>query len=170
MQQADYQCHWPTPWMQESVSMHRSPTPLRHSRMNQARSEEENIVKETGKTEARKLIEKKATKLIRVLISTNASPKPYINIQRHYYLKNCSSRLLVGLVIKLWMMHNKRHRHYGKTAFLVLGKQVFGSFRKWSKKKSSHYYRACNFTLDDVPQGWIRLKRKANPNKMIYNR
>ena len=27
--------------MQESVSMHKSPTPLRHSRMNQARSEEE---------------------------------------------------------------------------------------------------------------------------------
>ena len=41
MQQADYQCHRPTPWMQESVSMHKSPTPLRHSRKNQARSEEE---------------------------------------------------------------------------------------------------------------------------------
>ena len=41
MQQADYQCHWPTPWMQESESMHKSPTPVRHSRMNQARSEEE---------------------------------------------------------------------------------------------------------------------------------
>ena len=41
MQQADYQCHRPTPWMQESVSMHKSPTPVRHSRMNQARSEEE---------------------------------------------------------------------------------------------------------------------------------
>ena len=27
--------------MQESVSMHKSPTPIRHSRMNQARSEEE---------------------------------------------------------------------------------------------------------------------------------
>ena len=27
--------------MQESVSMHKSPTPLKHSRMNQARSEEE---------------------------------------------------------------------------------------------------------------------------------
>ena len=27
--------------MQESVSMHKSPTPLRHSRMNQAKSEEE---------------------------------------------------------------------------------------------------------------------------------
>ena len=27
--------------MQESVSMHKSPTPLRQSRMNQARSEEE---------------------------------------------------------------------------------------------------------------------------------
>ena len=41
MQQAHYQCHRPTPWMQESVSMHKSPTPVRHSRMNQARSEEE---------------------------------------------------------------------------------------------------------------------------------
>ena len=27
--------------MQESVSMHKSPAPVRHSRMNQARSEEE---------------------------------------------------------------------------------------------------------------------------------
>ena len=39
MQQADYQCHWSTSWMQESVSMHKSPAPVRHSRMNQARSE-----------------------------------------------------------------------------------------------------------------------------------
>ena len=31
MQQADYQFQQPTPWMQESVSMHKSPTPLRHS-------------------------------------------------------------------------------------------------------------------------------------------
>ena len=58
MQQADYQCHRPTPWMQESVSMHKSPAPLRQSRMNQARSEEEE--KETGKTEARRLMERKA--------------------------------------------------------------------------------------------------------------
>ena len=41
MQQADYQCHRLSPWMQESVSMHKSPTQLRHSRMNQTRSEEE---------------------------------------------------------------------------------------------------------------------------------
>ena len=41
MQQADYHRHRPTPWMQESVSMHKSPAPVRHSRMNQARSEEE---------------------------------------------------------------------------------------------------------------------------------
>ena len=41
MQQADYHRHRPTPWMQESASMHKSPTPLRHSRMNQARLEEE---------------------------------------------------------------------------------------------------------------------------------
>ena len=41
MQQADYQCHRPTPWMQESVSMHEGSTPVRHSRMNQASSVEE---------------------------------------------------------------------------------------------------------------------------------
>ena len=41
VQQAHYHRHQPTPWMQESVSMHKSPTPVRHSRMNQARSEEE---------------------------------------------------------------------------------------------------------------------------------
>ena len=41
MQQADYHRHRPTPWMQESVSMHKSPTPVMHSRMNQARLEEE---------------------------------------------------------------------------------------------------------------------------------
>ena len=41
MQQADYQCNRPTPWMQESVSKHKSSTIVRHSRMNQARSEEE---------------------------------------------------------------------------------------------------------------------------------
>ena len=61
MQQGDYQCHRPTPWMQESVSMHKSPTPLRHSRMNQARpEEEEKIGRETGKTESKKLMERKA--------------------------------------------------------------------------------------------------------------
>ena len=41
MQQADYHCHRPTPRMQESVSMHKSPTHIRHSRINHARSEEE---------------------------------------------------------------------------------------------------------------------------------
>ena len=48
--------------MQESVSMHKSPTPVRHSRMNQARSEEEEKERgrETGKTEARRLMERKA--------------------------------------------------------------------------------------------------------------
>ena len=61
MQQADYQCHRPTPWMQESVSMHKSPAPVRHSRMNQARSEKEKKRgRETGKTEARRLMERKA--------------------------------------------------------------------------------------------------------------
>ena len=47
--------------MQESVSMHKSPTPVRHSRMNQARSEEqEKRGRETGKTEAKRLVERKA--------------------------------------------------------------------------------------------------------------
>ena len=27
MKQADYPCHWPNPWMQESLSMHKNPTP-----------------------------------------------------------------------------------------------------------------------------------------------
>ena len=47
--------------MQESVSMHKSPTQLMHSRMNQARSEEEEKHEvETVKTEARRLMERKA--------------------------------------------------------------------------------------------------------------
>ena len=58
MQQADYQCHRPTLWMQESVSLHQSPAPLRHLRMNQARWEEEE--RETGKTEDRTLRATKA--------------------------------------------------------------------------------------------------------------
>ena len=36
--------------MQESVSMHKSPIPVRHSRMNQARSDEEET--ERGRQEA----------------------------------------------------------------------------------------------------------------------
>ena len=61
MQQADYHCHKPTPRMQESVSMHKSPTPIRHSRINHARSEEdEKRGRETGKTEAWRLMERKA--------------------------------------------------------------------------------------------------------------
>ena len=55
-QAADYQCHQPTPWMQESVSMHKSPNPFRHSRMNQARSEEE----EKERQERQRLMERKA--------------------------------------------------------------------------------------------------------------
>ena len=43
---------------EESVSVHKSPIPLRHSRMNQARSEEEE--KETEKKEASWLMERKA--------------------------------------------------------------------------------------------------------------
>ena len=59
MQQADYQCHRPTPWMQESVSMHERSIPD-DSRMNQARSEEEKKKRgrETGKTEAMRLMER----------------------------------------------------------------------------------------------------------------
>ena len=38
--------------------MHKSPTQLRHSRMNQARSEEEE--KKKGKTEAKRLMVRKA--------------------------------------------------------------------------------------------------------------
>ena len=41
MQQADCQCHRPTPRMQVSVYINKRPTPARHSLMNQARSEEE---------------------------------------------------------------------------------------------------------------------------------
>ena len=46
--------------MQESVSMHNSTTPVRQSRRNQARSEEEGKKRgrETGKTEARRLTER----------------------------------------------------------------------------------------------------------------
>ena len=47
--------------MQESVSMHKSTTPLRHSRMNQARSEEEEKERKRGReTEAKRLMERKA--------------------------------------------------------------------------------------------------------------
>ena len=35
--------------MQESVSMHKSPAPVRHSRMNQARSEEEEKERKRGR-------------------------------------------------------------------------------------------------------------------------
>ena len=41
MQKADYKYHWPTPRMQECVSMNKSSTTFRHSCMNQAWSEEE---------------------------------------------------------------------------------------------------------------------------------
>ena len=44
--------------MQESVSMHKSPTLVRHSRMNQARSEEEE--KEMERQERQRLVERKA--------------------------------------------------------------------------------------------------------------
>ena len=42
MQQAEYKCHRPTLHECKKVClMHKSPTPVRHLRMNQARSEEE---------------------------------------------------------------------------------------------------------------------------------
>ena len=46
--------------MQESVSMHKSPTQLRHSRMNQALSEEEEKERKGDRTEARRLMEREA--------------------------------------------------------------------------------------------------------------
>ena len=61
MQQADYQFHRLTPWMQESVSMHKSPTPAWHTSMNQARSEEVGKKgRQTGQTDARRLMVRKA--------------------------------------------------------------------------------------------------------------
>ena len=59
MQQADYHRHRPTPWMQESVSMHKSPTLLRQSRMNQARSEEEEKERRDRKDRGQEADEKK---------------------------------------------------------------------------------------------------------------
>ena len=49
-------------WMQENVSMHKSPTPVRDSHMNQASSKEEKKreERETGKTEVRWPMERKA--------------------------------------------------------------------------------------------------------------
>ena len=57
MKQADNPCHWPNPWMQESVSMHKNPTPtfVHESGKVGGRGEEE-----TGKTEDRRLMERKA--------------------------------------------------------------------------------------------------------------
>ena len=46
--------------MQESVSMHKSHTPVKHSRMNQVRSEEEE--KGGRETEARRLMERKTAR------------------------------------------------------------------------------------------------------------
>ena len=55
-----YQCHRPTTQMQESVSMHKSPTQLRQSSMNQARSEEEEKERKRDRKD-RRLMERKAT-------------------------------------------------------------------------------------------------------------
>ena len=60
MQQANYQVS-SAQSMNERVSMHKSPSTLRHWRMNQARSEEkEKRGRETGKTDVRRLLERKA--------------------------------------------------------------------------------------------------------------
>ena len=76
MQQADYQFHRLIPWMQESVSMHKSPTPAWHTRMNQARSEEVGKKgRQTGKTDARRLMERKAAKQNKTL-PENTKTKP----------------------------------------------------------------------------------------------
>ena len=63
--------------MQESVSMHKSPTPVRHSRMNQERSEEEGK-EETGKTDARRLTERQPNK-------TKTSEELKQGLPRHTY-------------------------------------------------------------------------------------
>ena len=63
MQQADYQCHRPHSMNARKCVHAQKPYPLRQSGMNQARLEEEEKKKrgrETGKTEARRLIERKA--------------------------------------------------------------------------------------------------------------
>ena len=46
--------------MQETATMHKSPIPVRHLRMNQARLKEEEKERETGKTEPRRLMERNA--------------------------------------------------------------------------------------------------------------
>ena len=60
MQQVDYHSHRPTPRMQESVSMHKSPTQLRQSRMNRARSEEEEKERKRDRKDWRQM-ERKAS-------------------------------------------------------------------------------------------------------------
>ena len=59
--------------------MHKSPAPVRHSRMNQARSEEEEKRgRETGKTEARRLMERKAAQQ-----NKNTSEELKLGLPRH---------------------------------------------------------------------------------------
>ena len=76
MQQADYQCHRPTPWMQESVSMNARkcvheckkvcpctkalPQSGIRAWIKQGRRKRKKRGRETGKTEARRLMERKA--------------------------------------------------------------------------------------------------------------
>ena len=55
MKQADYPCHWPNSWMQESVSMHKIPT----AQTFVHESDKVGGRRETGKTEDRRLMERK---------------------------------------------------------------------------------------------------------------
>ena len=71
MKQADYPCHWPNSWMQENVSMHKSPTP-------QTFVHESGKVggRETGKTEDRRLMERKAAQQKKKHLSEELKTRP----------------------------------------------------------------------------------------------
>ena len=58
MKQTDYPCHWPNPWMQDSVSMHKNPTPtfVHESGKVGGRGEEE---RQERQRTGRRLIERK---------------------------------------------------------------------------------------------------------------
>ena len=55
--QANYQCHRPTPWMQERVPMHKCPSYTTHAVVHESGKTRG---RETGKTEARRLMKRKA--------------------------------------------------------------------------------------------------------------
>ena len=68
MQQAEFHSHRHTPWMQESVSMHKSPTPLRHlpergwafEKEDEKERKKDRGLEADGNTEAWRLMERKA--------------------------------------------------------------------------------------------------------------